>query len=58
MAAAEDTAWTHTRLWTQKLLTHKINKCAGQANAGLQRIKGQLAYMKPGNFMFRIILVI
>ena len=25
-----------------------------QANAGLQRIKGQLAYMKPDNFMFHV----
>ena len=25
-----------------------------QANAGLQRIKGQIAYMKPENFMFLI----
>ena len=25
-----------------------------QANAGLQRIKGQLAYMKPENFVFTL----
>jgi hypothetical protein len=25
-----------------------------QANAGLQRMKGQIAYMKPGNFMFHV----
>ena len=29
----------------------QVNK---QANAGLQCIKGQLAYMKPDNFMFHI----
>ena len=26
-----------------------------QANAGLQRTKGQIAYMKPDNFMFHIL---
>ena len=27
-----------------------------QANSGLQRIKGQLAYMKPSNFMLTLSL--
>ena len=27
-----------------------------QANSGLQRIKGQLAYMRPSNFMFTLSL--
>ena len=29
-----------------------------QANAGLQRIKGQIAYMKPENFMFHVKMIL
>ena len=36
-----------------KHINSQINE---QANAGLQRIKGQLAYMKPANFMFTLTL--
>ena len=36
-----------------KHINSQINE---QANAGLQRIKGQLAYMKPANFMFTLSL--
>ena len=28
-----------------------------QANAGVQKIKGQIAYMKPENFMFHVKLL-
>ena len=34
-----------------KEINSQINE---QANAGLQRIRGQLAYMTPENFMFTI----
>ena len=34
-----------------KAINSQVNE---QANAGLQRIKGQLAYMKPDNFMFHL----
>ena len=36
-----------------KQINSQINE---QANAGLQRIRGQLAYMTPENFMFTIAL--
>ena len=36
-----------------KSINSQINE---QANAGLQRVKGQLANMKPGNFMFTLSL--
>ena len=32
-------------------INSQVNK---QANAGLQRIKGHIAYMKPDNFMFHV----
>ena len=34
-----------------KSINSQVNE---QANAGLQRIKGQIAYMKPCNFMFHV----
>ena len=41
-----------------KYTTHDISSINSQvneqANAGFQRIKGQIAYMKPGNFMFHV----
>ena len=36
-----------------KEINSQVNE---QANAGLQRIRGQLAYMTPENFMFTIAL--
>ena len=38
-----------------KEINSQVNE---QANAGLQRIRGQLAYMTPQNFMFTISLFI
>ena len=39
--------------------TRSINSQANeQANSGLQRIKGQLAYMKPSNFMLTLSLLL
>ena len=54
MGVQKDTAWILTRPgWTQEVLSHRYNE---QANSGLQRIKGQLAYMKPSNFMLTLSL--
>ena len=36
------------------LITNINSQVNEQANAGLQRIKGQIAYMKPDNFMFHV----
>ena len=43
--------------WMKNMDTKHINSQINeQANAGLQRIKGQLANMKPANFMFTLSL--
>ena len=45
-----------------KYSTHNITSMNSQmneqGNAGLQHIKGQIAYMKPSNFMFHVKLLL
>ena len=42
--------------YTSARLTGVNSQVNEQANAGLQRIKSQLAYMKPDNFKFTLSL--
>ena len=48
MAAQGGTVWTATNF---SQINSQVNE---QANSGLQRIKGQLAYMRPENFIFTL----
>ena len=41
-------------LYATTLITNINSQVNEQANAGLQHIKGQIAYMKPDNFMFHV----
>ena len=44
-----------TRVYGTSLDVASINSQVNeQANAGLQRIKGHIAYMKPDNFLFHV----
>ena len=45
-------SWLVSNTYKQMAIKDINSQVSEQANAGLQRIRGQLAYMTPENFMF------